>query len=78
MNDAAADPNLAKSAFTSQDLFRWGLDGVPGAARRRRALGQELGIGQATAKTFLQRLNRFGISREEVEEALASVVRAAE
>ena len=56
--------------FTAADLFAWGLDGVPGASKRRRALGQELGIGQATAKTFLQRLNRFGISREEIEAAL--------
>ena len=56
--------------FTAADLFAWGLDGVPGASKRRRALGQKLGIGQATAKTFLQRLNRFGISREESEAAL--------
>ena len=56
--------------FTAADLFAWGLDGVPGASKRRRALGQKLGIGQATAKTFLQRLNRFGISREEIEAAL--------
>lgn len=56
--------------FTSADLFRWGLDGVPGAAQRRQTVGQKLGIGQATAKTFLQRLNRFGISREEIEAAL--------
>ena len=56
--------------FTAADLFAWGLDGVPGASKKRRTLGQELGIGQATAKTFLQRLNRFGISREEIEAAL--------
>ena len=63
---AAANPET----FTAADLFAWGLDGVPGASKRRRALGQELGIGQATAKTFLQRLNRFGISRDEIEAAL--------
>ncbi|MBQ6369980.1 MAG: DUF4093 domain-containing protein [Firmicutes bacterium] len=66
----AAGSGAGTEAFTPADLFRWGLDGVPGAAQRRRQLGQKLGIGQATAKTFLHRLNRFGISREEVEAAL--------
>lgn len=59
--------------FTREDLFQWGVDGVPGASRRRRELGKKLGIGQATAKTFLQRLNRFGISREEIEKALEGI-----
>lgn len=62
-------------SFTASDLFSWGLDGMPGASKRRQALGRELGIGQATAKTFLQRLNRFGISRTEIEAALEKVVR---
>ncbi|MBQ9015333.1 MAG: ribonuclease M5 [Firmicutes bacterium] len=57
--------------FTAADLFAWGLEGMPGAGQRRRALGKELGIGHATAKTFLQRLNRFGIARTEIEEGLA-------
>lgn len=61
--------------FTATDLFAWGLDGMPGASKMRQALGRELGIGQATAKTFLQRLNRFGISRTEIEAALEKVVR---
>ena len=56
--------------FTRDDLFRWGLDGVPGAARRRQEVGNRLGIGMASSKTFLRRLNHFGISREEVETAL--------
>lgn len=66
---AADHSNPSHEVFTPSDLFDWGLDGVPGAAQRRRILGQKLGIGQATAKTFLQRLNRFGITREEVEAA---------
>lgn len=65
------DPgNGAAGAFTRDDLFRWGLDGTPGAARRRRDVGNRLGIGMASGKTFLRRLNHFGISREEVEAAL--------
>ena len=67
----AEEAGTTEDCFTAQDLFRWGLDGVPGAAQRRRKVGTRLGIGQTTAKTFLHRLNRFGITREEIENALA-------
>ena len=56
--------------FTPADMFRWGLDGTPGASQRRRVVGDSLGIGMATGKTFLRRLNHFGIRREEIEDAL--------
>jgi ribonuclease M5 len=59
-----------ETQFTRADLFAWGLDGTPGAAKRRRELGNKLGIGMAVSKTFLRRLNSFGISREEIEKAL--------
>ena len=69
---STADPSgqIRMEAFTADDLFRWGLDGMPGAGQRRREVGRILGIGQATARTFLKRLNRFGIPREEIEAAL--------
>ena len=56
--------------FTPADMFRWGLAGREGAAERRCVVGDRLGIGMAGSKTFLRRLNHFGISREEIEEAL--------
>ena len=56
--------------FTPADMFRWGLSGSPGAAERRSALAGKLGIGMAGSKTFLRRLNYFGITREEIEIAL--------
>ena len=65
-----AQRSLPAGTFTRGDLFRWGLDGMPGAARRRQEVGSRLGIGMASSKTFLRRLNHFGISREEVETAL--------
>ena len=74
----AAQPFTSADLYTSADLFRWGLDGVPGAAGRRDRLGQKLGVGHATAKTFLQRLNRFGISRDEIEAALAEIAEESE
>ena len=57
--------------FTPADMFAWGLAGTTGAAERRRVIGDKLGVGMAGSKTFLRRLNHFGISREEIEQALA-------
>jgi len=56
--------------FTPADMFRWGLVGTPSAAEHRRMVGDRLGIGMAGSKTFLRRLNYFGVSREEIEQAL--------
>lgn len=51
--------------FTNMDLFRCGLTGSEQAAARRDALGAELGIGYGNAKRFLERLNHYGVTREE-------------
>ena len=56
--------------FTSTDLIRTGLSGGAEAGRRRAALGAALGLGFANAKTFLKRLNHYGVTREEFEAAL--------
>ena len=56
--------------FTPADMFRWGLVGTQSASERRRMVGDRLGIGMAGSKTFLRRLNYFGIGREEMEQAL--------
>ena len=56
--------------YTSDDMFAWGLTGRDNYSELRRALGKELGIGFATAKTFLARLNKFGEKREDIESAV--------
>ena len=70
--DTSADSTHRKSGevFTSDDMFRWGLSGSEGSSERRARLGNALGIGFANSKTFLQRLNRFGITRDEIEQEL--------
>jgi ribonuclease M5 len=55
------------------DLFEAGLTGYPDSSDRRLAVGRLLGIGDTNAKQFLQRLNRFGISRSEFEQAVREV-----
>lgn len=64
------DRDAAVSSFAQSDMFTWGLAGSEGSSEKRAALGKTLGIGFANSKTFLQRLNRFGVSRNEIEEAI--------
>lgn len=60
--------------FSSTDLIMAGLSGGAEASERRAKLGAKLGIGYANAKTFLLRLNHYGVTREEFEQALDEVV----
>ena len=53
-----------------RDLFQNDLNGSDSASARRDALGAELGIGYGNAKRFLERLNHYGVSREEFTAAL--------
>lgn len=56
--------------FTEKDMMNYGLSAGAGSRDRRDALGRRLGIGYANSKGFLKRLNNYGISRKELEEAL--------
>ncbi|MCW2277007.1 ribonuclease M5 [Heliophilum fasciatum] len=64
--------HAVQEVFTKADLWNWGLDGAPGAGARREQVGERLGIGRTNAKQFLQRINHFGLSRQEIEAALAA------
>lgn len=59
--------------FTGADLLRAGISGSPAASEKRAKLGVVLGIGYANAKTFLQRLNHYGITRQEFQQAVAEL-----
>ena len=59
--------------FSSTDLILNGLNGSDNASAHRAAIGAKLGIGFANAKTFLHRLNTYGITREEFTQALAEL-----
>jgi len=61
---------VPQQEFTMDDLFKNKLSGGADASARRDALGAELGIGHGNAKRFLERLNRYGVSREEFLNAL--------
>ena len=56
--------------FSEEDLFKGGLIGKADSSAKREAVGAVLGIGYGNAKQFLKRLNHYGVTREEWENAL--------
>jgi ribonuclease M5 len=56
--------------FVWSDIMNYGLSGAQDASARRALVGAKLGIGYANAKTFLQRLNHYGVTRTEFEQAV--------
>lgn len=62
-----------EEVFAAADLQAAALSGCPASAARRAALGAALGVGYANAKTFLRRLNHYGVSREEFAQALGAL-----
>lgn len=56
--------------FTKEDLILLGLNGMANSRERRERLGNYLGIGYCNSKQFLNRLNNFAISREELIAAI--------
>lgn len=61
--------------FKLSDMLAYSLSGAPDAAERRARLGAKLGIGYANAKTFLSRLNNYGVTRVEFDEAIQGLVK---
>jgi ribonuclease M5 len=59
--------------LTEQDLFERGLAGAPGSGKLREKLARDLGIGYGNSKSFLLKLNAFGIGKEELDGALLRI-----
>ena len=51
--------------FTMDDMMEYGLTGADNSKERREKLGVILSIGYGNTRTFLKKLNMFGITREE-------------
>jgi ribonuclease M5 len=54
-----------RTEFAQEDLIRYGLTGDECARKRREELGKILGIGYCNSKQLLNRLNNYGITRDE-------------
>jgi ribonuclease M5 len=55
------------------DLIMADLAGGRDASARRNEVGRRTGIGYANAKTFLVRLNHYGVTREEFDRAICEM-----
>lgn len=62
-----------QTVFQMEDLICAGLNGSTIAAQRRAEAGAILGIGYGNAKQFLKRLNHYGVTRLEWDEALHQI-----
>jgi ribonuclease M5 len=78
LREAHAERRDHDATFSIEDMIRGGLHGGPGAAGRRRDLGERLGIGYANARQCLARLNSYGVTRHEFEAALVALQPAQE
>ncbi len=63
----------SRERFTVEEMTAAGLLGQADSAQKRRLLGNSLGIGYCNGKTFLQRLNKFGITKTEFFNALREI-----
>jgi ribonuclease M5 len=59
-------------AIGPEDLYRCGLSGGADSAAERERVGAILGIGYGNAKTFIKKLNAFGIKKEELFKAVGA------
>lgn len=70
---SVSDAEDARDEFSMEDMLRAGLAGEKGSAARRQCVGKALGIGYGNVKTFLQKLNKFGVEREAFERAVREI-----
>lgn len=59
--------------FTVRDMDLNGLSSGKGSRKKREKIGEMLGIGYGNAKTFLSKLNGYGVTREEFYGVVQSI-----
>ncbi len=62
-----------RSEFSASEMIKLGLSGGEKSSALRDKIGAELGIGYGNVKTFVRRLNNYGVTREEFNEAVKNV-----
>ena len=70
LNKVRVESVNERKEFSRSDLFKYRLIGSDNASDRRDELGKILGIGYCNSKQILNRLNNYGITREEFEEGI--------
>ncbi len=62
-----------REEFTAAEMIALKLAGGDDSSRLRDKIGAALGIGYGNVKTFVRRLNNYGVTRAEFTEALKNV-----
>ena len=62
-----------REEFTAAEMLQFGLSGGVESSKLRDKIGAALGIGYGNVKTFVKRLNSYGITRAEFMEALKNI-----
>ena len=62
-----------RDEFTAAEMIGFKLSGGVESSRLRDKVGAALGIGYGNVKTFVRRLNNYGVTRAEFMEALRNV-----
>lgn len=65
LSNVKTEVDSNRCEFTMNDLVKYNLTGTDMSVKRRDFMGKELGIGYGNTKQFLNRLNRYGVAREE-------------
>ena len=60
--------------FTAAEMVNYGLAGGVNSSQLRDKIGAILGIGYGNVKTFVKRLNSYGVTREEFLTALKKIL----
>ena len=63
-----------RNEFSQRDLVKNGLLGGEKSSEKRDLVGRQLGIGYGNSKQFLNRLNHYGVTREEFESAVEKIL----
>ena len=63
-----------RNEFSQRDLVKNGLLGGEKSSEKRDLVGRQLGIGYGNSKQFLNRLNNYGVTREEFESAVDKIL----
>lgn len=63
----------SKEAVTREAFDEAGLSGMPGSRERREKLADMLGVAYGNSKALLERINAFGITGEEFNEAVRAI-----
>lgn len=73
LNMAKCEVKDKKQDFDIEDMYYFKLTGDMKSKIRREELGKIIGIGYCNSAQFLNRLNNFGISKEEFIDAIEKV-----